>query len=180
MIAQALNSLDLSQEVTTSTVTDAIVAQIIEAPGLVEWAVTICVRESVNDRVHRHLLATRSGATRVLRRRRRAIALQSAVTASGEVRRKGGTIAEAKSVFLTMAYCVDESHGRWKPLSQMTRLDLEYVAGRREEQGKRMLLEAAFLRVLARRVKRDQTVEEVFTEEEILRIRDGIGISAVA
>lgn len=43
-----------------------------------------------------------------------------------------------------------------------------------------MLLEAAFLRVLARRVKRDQTVEEVFTEEEILRIRDGIGISAVA
>ena len=179
-IAAELNQLDVSSEVSSPIVADKIYDIVSQLPEFAEWAATIAAREAIGDRVHGHLLSTRSGATRAYRRRRQANAVARAVTGANKARRDGATVAEIKSVFLDAAYCIDERYGRWLPLRLMTHADLEYVIKRREDQGRRMLLEGAFLRVIAKKVRGDQTVGDVFSEAEIERIRSSIGVENVA
>jgi hypothetical protein len=62
-----------------------------------------------------------------------------------------------------------------RPLGQMKRDDLNYIAERYEGQARRLRFEGAFMRALAQKIGTG-TVSDTFTDEEITRLRNSIGI----
>jgi len=81
-------------------------------------------------------------------------------------------IGQVRQFWLSATFTL--SDGMRHELRTMRRGDLLYVAaeyGRRAAENK---MEEAFFRALARKMQANKTVEDVLTEEEIVRIREGL------
>ena len=79
---------------------------------------------------------------------------------------------EALTKFLTVSYVVDESSNRML-LGKMKQPELHFAADVYQRQADANAFEAQFLRALANKVG-SKTVGEVFTEEQIVRMRDSL------
>jgi len=77
----------------------------------------------------------------------------------------------ADPALLTMPYSVS-ADGRWKKLGDMTKEDLEFVISQREKSAAELQLEARFLRQLASRLEKGQTVAERWSTEELAKLAD--------
>ena len=77
----------------------------------------------------------------------------------------------ADPALLAMPYAVN-AEGAWKKLGDMDRTDLEFVIGQREKSAAELQLEARFLRQLAQRLEKGQTVSERWGVEELARMAD--------
>jgi hypothetical protein len=78
---------------------------------------------------------------------------------------------QADPALLAMPYAVNAT-GAWKKLGDMTKDDLDFVIGQREKSAAELQLEARFLRQLAQRLEKGQTVSERWGVEELARIAD--------
>ena len=77
----------------------------------------------------------------------------------------------ADPALLAMPYSINATGG-WKRLADMTREDLEFVIGQREKNAAELQLEARFLRQLAQRLTKGQTVGDRWSVEELAKMAD--------
>lgn len=80
---------------------------------------------------------------------------------------EGGDSAPITS-WLSVRYVVES--GDRMCLADMTKGDLVYVAGRYRDRAENSLMQAAFIEALAKKIKGDKTVADVYTEEDIARM----------
>jgi hypothetical protein len=137
--------------------------------GWLELQAVTLVRDLINqrnrsERAYNRTIAGRDPQTRSV--------FRSAITAA----EAGDTTAAAalseelelrQSNFLGERYLIED--GRQKALGDMTRADLNFAADSYKELAKGNLLQEAFLRAIANKVK-TRTVGEIFTEETIARM----------
>jgi len=114
----------------------------------------------VTERMGEHLRSERAKTVR--RRNPRAFAGAEAAFQAGD--------AHAFDDVLDVSYCVN-GEKEWKPFRSMTRDDCEYVAVDYEKDAAASAMEAALMRQVAKKLRNGQTVGDVFTAEQVARMR---------
>ena len=154
-------------------------------PGAVAQAIVDALRHSDPDLLHGYLMEhavqiirdainRRDQSVRMTARKGSASAKMQEILGgieSGQIENIG-QVRQVRQFWLSATFTL--SDGMRHELRTMRRGDLLYVAeeyGRRAAENK---MEEAFFRALARKMQANKTVEDVLTEEEIVRIRDGL------
>lgn len=102
---------------------------------------------------------------RSVRSHARAVRPRSLFAAAAKAAESGNT--EALSEWLNTPFTTIDNLR--KPLGQMNRVELTYTAEQYEDRANRNRMNAALLRVLARRLKEGQVVADIWTETEIVQ-----------
>lgn len=130
--------------------------------GYLQAQAVSILREAINSRDQSRRMVARAG-TASARMRKILDAIDTGETTN---------IQDVRQRWLSTSFTLDD--GMRHELRTMKRADLLYVAEDYSRRAAENKMEEAFFRALAKKTQAGKTVEDVLTEEEIVRIRTGL------